>query len=535
MPADVTTLLGADAATGISETHWTSLRYFNLYRFILAGLLFVASVGVPMPNSVFVATLSWVHVLATGSYLLVTGVSVMSLHRLRRHFNLQLSLQVLVDIAIFTALMYAGGGLRSGFGVLLLVSLAGAGLVGQGRLVLFYAATATLAVLGSEAYHAFADEESGAFFQAGLLCIGFFATAISARLLARRLLANEELARQRGIALENQRLISQRVIEEMQDGVLVVSQAGGVRQHNPRAEVLLGRNASETSLAACAPALADGFRAWQRGGPAAPAPFRVAGSGLTLRARFVATESGAHDVLVFLEDMGRVQQHAQQLKLAALGRLTANIAHEIRNPLSAISHAGELLQEERRGEPHDRLLAIVRDNTLRLDRIVRDVLELGRRDRVRREPIDLAAFCPGFLEEFAVKERIAADLVVAELAPGCEICFDRAHLHQVLWNLLGNALRHCRRQPGSIRLGVGRGGAGAVQLEICDDGEGVPPEVREHVFEPFFTTHSRGTGLGLYIARELCEANGARLELLDNAPGGHFRMTGGSICDTQQE
>ncbi len=517
----------------LSEMHWRSLRYFNLYRFVLAALLFLAATGTSLQPAIFAAVPSRWHVLLSGGYLLLTAVSVMSLHRLRRHFNLQLSIQILLDILVLTTLMYADGTLRSDFGWLLLVSLAGAGLVGEGRLVLFYAAMATLAVLLSESYFALGNDfESAHFLQAGLLSLGFFATAISGRLLARRILANEELARQRGVALRNQMLVSQRVIEEMQDGVLVVSRDAVVRQHNPRAEFLLGlRGMTTDTLADYSPALAADFVAWQAGGAAEPEPFPAAASGLTLRARFVPTESAGNDVLVFLEDMGRVQQRAQQLKLAALGRLTANIAHEIRNPLSAISHAGELLMEERRGATEDRLLTIVRDNTQRLDRIVRDVLELGRRDRAHRETIDLAALLPQFREEFAVKEAVPADVVTLDVDGGASICFDRSHLHQVLWNLLGNALRHSRRQAGSITVRARAGAGGRVQLFVVDDGDGVPAGLREQVFEPFFTTHSRGTGLGLYIARELCEANGARLELADNAPGGHFRIIGGANCD----
>ncbi len=512
-----------------SETHWKSLRYFNLYRFVLAGLLFVASVGTPSQNSLFLDELTWLHVSATGAYLLITAVAVMPLHRLRQHFNLQLSFHVLTDIAVFTALMYAGGGSRSGFGALLLVSLAASGLVGEGRLVLSYAAAATLAVLLAEIYTALGHgAEPAAFVQSGLLSEGFFAIAISARLLARRVLANEELARQRGIALRNQTLVSQRIIEEMQDGVLLVSQDGMVRQHNPRAESVLGlTRVAEEALSDYSPELQASFVAWQHGGTDEPEPFRVAGSGLSVRARFVRTESSENDVLVFLEDMGRVQERAQQLKLAALGRLTANIAHEIRNPLSAISHAGELLADEPRDETRQRLVRIVHDNTVRLERIVRDVLELGRRDRAHREMVDLSTFLRLFLEEFLDREKVADGIVVLDDAPGLVLGFDRSHLHQVMWNLLGNALRHSRRAAGSVRIRVRAGGVpAAVELHVVDDGEGVPAELREHVFEPFFTTHSRGTGLGLYIARELCEANNARLELIDDNRGAHFRITG---------
>jgi len=528
-----TYLLVEDAS--LSDMHWKSLRYFNLYRFLIAALLFVVAVALPQRDVALIGALGRWHALLLGGYLLLTAVSVLSLYRLRRFFNLQLTIQVVVDIVLLTSLMYAGGVLRGDFGWLLLVSLAGAGLVGQGRLVLFYAAMATLAVLLAESYFFLRNDfEGGSFVQAGLLSLGFFATAISGRLLAKRVLANEELARQRGIALRNQILVSQRVIEEVQDGILVVSRDAIVRQHNPRAELLLGlRNISAGTLTHYSPVLAADFHAWQAGRTAEPEPFPVAASGLTLRARFVSTESSGQDVLVFLEDMGRVQQRAQQLKLAALGRLTANIAHEIRNPLSAISHASELLLEEHREGADARLLSIVRDNTQRLDRIVRDVLELGRRDRAHRETIDLDVLLPQFIDEFDIKEGLAPGVVRLDAPGGCAICFDRSHLNQVLWNLMGNALRHSRRENGSVTLCVREGGGGKVELHVIDDGSGVAPELREQVFEPFFTTHSRGTGLGLYIARELCEANGARLDLLENEPGGHFRITGGASCDVQ--
>lgn len=519
----------------LSDVYWKSLRYFNLYRFILAALLFAAAAGTPVQSAMFVAPPARWHLFLTGGYLLLTTLSVLTLGRVRRHFNLQLSAHILCDVFVLTALMYADGSLRSDFGWLLLVSLAGAGLVGQGRLVLFYAATATLAVLLSESYFALGEGfEEAHFLQAGLLSLGFFATAISGWLLARRIRANEELARQRGIQLHNQMLVSQRVIEEMQDGVLVVGGDAIVHQHNPRAGFLLGRQgAAGAALADYSPQLAADFAAWQAGGAAEPEAFSPAAGGPSLRARFVRTEGEASDALIFLEDMGRVQQRAQELKLAALGRLTANIAHEIRNPLSAISHAGELLMEEARDGSEARLLSIVRDNTQRLDRIVRDILEIGQRDRTHRERIDLATFLSEFREEFTAKESLPDDLFALECA-AANIRFDRSHLHRVLWNLVGNALRHCRRRTGSIlvRAHENRGG---IELHVIDDGDGIPEELHEQIFEPFFTTHSRGTGLGLHIARELCAANGARLELLDNAPGGHFLITGGTDRDIRQE
>ena len=514
-----------------SDTHWKSLRYFVVYRCCIAALLFVSSLLHPSDFSILSPAAGVFHLAVTGLYLLATLVSLVGLYSYRRCFNVQLTLHVLVDVLVLTLLMHAGGGLRSGLGALLLVTLAGAGVVGQGRLVLFFAAMATLAVLFEQSYRSMVvDVEMVDFFQAGLFCAGFFGVAISARLLARRIITNEELARRRGVDLKNQMLVSQRIIEEMQDGVLVLDRDGWVKQHNPRAEKLLGLgDPAERRLANYSTELARGFSDWCQRASDEPVSVRAPASGMQLRARFVTTTSSERDVLVFLEDMGRLQEQARQIKLAALGRLTASIAHEIRNPLSAINHAGELMAEENLGPTNDRLLRIVLDNTQRVERIVSDVLELGRRDRAHRELIDLRQTLPLLADEYTLREEAAEGVIGLEFQGRAMICFDRSHFHQVLSNLLGNALRHCRGEAGSIRLRVQDGSRdGWVELRVIDDGQGVEDSYREQIFEPFFTTHNKGTGLGLYIARELCDANGARLELMYRESGACFRITGRS-------
>lgn len=521
-------------ALEVSDSYWKSLRYFNFYRLIAAFLLYAVAYLRPATFELVAATDPDLYIWTAFFYSLVTAASVVVLALWRRHFDLQLSVQVVMDVVALTILMYASGGLRGGLGAMLLVSLAGAGLVGQGRLVLLYAALATLALLFQQFLLSLSsDFDASSFFQAGLLGAGFFTSAITARLLARRVVANEELARRRGEALADQVAVSQRVIEEMQDGVLLVSPEGEVRLHNPRAELLLGIAAAETHLLELfSPALDGHFQRWRLARERSKDSgliFHVPRNGRQLFARFLDTPSHAGDTLILLEDMDRLREEARQMKLAALGRLTANIAHEIRNPLSAINHAGELLQEDADPQGGEaRLVRIILDNAQRLERIVRDVLELGRRDRCHPEPIDLAVALPIYLEEFRAKEGAAELFLSWEMAGGMVMQFDRAHLHQVLWNLLSNALRHCRRQPGSIRVWAARGGnEGEVELHIQDDGPGIGAAIREQVFEPFFTTHGKGTGLGLHIARELCEANGARLELMPaDAGGAHFRISG---------
>ena len=339
--------------------------------------------------------------------------------------------------------------------------------------------------------------------------------------------------RQRSIDLSNQLRINQLVIQDMQDAVLVVDGNGLVRQHNPQVSTLLGWQAPELDqLEKYSPEIAVLLERWRSQRDVATHTLLMPGSGKQVRARFVeAGTEGGHISLVFLEDLSRLQEQAQQLKLAALGRLTANIAHEIRNPLSAISHASELLLEDSGGSPQERLLHIIQDNAKRLDRMVRDVLELSRRDRVRPETIRLADFLPAFIDEFAQNEKIPVASFVLEVHAASEIAFDRVHLQQVLWNLLRNAWRHSSQREGSVRVDVGRQ-AHRVELHVIDDGEGVPRHLRQQLFEPFFTTYSGGIGLGLYIAREMCAANGAILEYVElpaESGGADFRVLCGGM------
>jgi two-component system sensor histidine kinase PilS (NtrC family) len=223
-------------------------------------------------------------------------------------------------------------------------------------------------------------------------------------------------------------------------------------------------------LESCAPTLAAALAAWQAGDNLEAVEF-FGRDNCELQARFERTASSDGEVLIFLEDVGRIKEHAQQLKLASLGRLTASIAHEIRNPLSAISHAGELLREERRGEIQNRLLNILNDNVARLDRIVKDVLEVGRQNRAQLELLSLDEFCRDFVAHFVSAEGLVPGVVCLKPAPAMKICFDRSHLHQVLWNLVSNALRHSTRGQGAVRIEpILASEAGRVELHVLDDG-----------------------------------------------------------------
>jgi two-component system sensor histidine kinase PilS (NtrC family) len=509
---------------------WRSLEFFSYYRLVIAGVL-LGTIVFSSGAFHFGLQDSRLFFWASLGYLAVAVAGLAILTQWQNAFNLQLTMQVVADIFFLTLLMYASGGTQSGIGMLLLVVLAGAGLVGQGRLVLFYAALATLALLLEQSYRVLLLQgEAGDFVRTGLTSIGFFGSAIAARLLAKRVVANEELARLRGIELADQMRINERVIRDMQDGVLVVDAAGELRQFNPPAAQMLGLPmVLPTMLAASAPVLAKEFLARSKLGTESEMVLHVPQTGRALRARFLPPGEGGA-ALIFLQDIGRLQQQAQQVKLAALGRLTANMAHEIRNPLASISHAAELLPDERSGKGVERLVRIIGDNTQRLNRLVAEVMELGQRDRSSPEQIDIREFLQQVKDEFVLRDASNANRIRLDLPPGVCICFDRGHLYRVVANLIDNALRYASMADGAVRIYGNNDAGGQAQLHLVDDGPGIGEAERNQVFEPFFTTRASGTGLGLYIARELCEANNARLALLNGAPGAHFCISCSVTC-----
>lgn len=510
-----------------AEPFWRSLFYFNVYR-LLVALLLLMSVAI-WGTTLWLGSRDLTLFVVASVVYLIFGVAGFILISTRRRFNLQLTLQIAADVGFIVLLLYASSGISSGLGLLLLTTLAGAGLISRGRLTLFFAALASIGVLLEQTYEVLKlDVPETQFIQAGLLSASYFAIAWLAHALARYTVASEQLAAQREIDLANMEQVNELVIRDMQDGVLVVDERGAIRQINARAGRLLGalpRGRGEKTLAEYAPTLSAQFEEWRsrQGVDSGPrTPFRN-----NVSARFVPI-GGSRRVgaVIFLEDQSRIQAEARQLKLAAIGRLTANIAHEVRNPLGAISHAAQLLQEEPGvNETTARLITIINENSGRLDRMVNDVLRLNRGERAHRERFALAEFLTGFVDQFSQIEKIDSSIFRIECDADPDVLFDRSHLNQVMWNLCRNALRHSRRGPASIAIRAAMERAGTiVKLDVVDDGPGVAPAMRGQLFEPFFTTAVGGTGLGLYIAREVCEANGATLDYVETAHGAQFTV-----------
>lgn len=436
------------------------------------------------------------------------------------------------DVFFLSLVMFAGGTFGAPLPILLFPQLAAAGWILRTRTAFVHAAFAAICLLGLDAYRAIQGSIGAAqVFQTGIIGFGFFATVGIAVALGRYTKQSEDLAAQRGIDVANLEQVNRLIIQDMQDGVLVVDLNGVVRGHNAQVTRLLGgfgRMRGGMRLAEFSSTLHDYWRRWQEDFTETLPPFKVEATQRLLRVRLVRIGTGLNGgTLIYLEDLGRAQTEAQQMKLAAMGRLTASIAHEVRNPLSAINQAAQLLEEDGAVAPEGaRLLGMIRNNAKRIDRIVGEVLQLNRRDRQQPETIAFGEFMRGLVEEIVQAENMPPGSALLQISDDLEIIFDRGHLNQIVWNLVRNAWQHCQKKEGSIRVVARAGYMGdAVICELMDDGPGIPAELRPQIFEPFFTTRPGGTGLGLYIARELADANGAALELLPRGPGAHFRMT----------
>ncbi|MCL2161793.1 MAG: PAS domain-containing sensor histidine kinase [Betaproteobacteria bacterium] len=510
-----------------------ALRYFNLFRLVIAAVFLVlgtwTGLGAEAPRLFWFTALFYVAVVLALGFPDAEN---------RIGFKRLIVIQSFLDIFVLNIVLWTSGGYHSGVPVLMMIVLAGFGLLAGGRIVFFMAALATVSVLTENVWRTFARPDAADFFRVALACISFFIIAVVAQRLAQRALANASLAAVRGAALARQEAINAHIIRDMRDGIIVMRADGTVRRANPSACMLLGLDHLEGRLLAdIVPELAEYCHAGVVTGEAGQL-IQLGQARRLLRCRVAGSvsgggidEDGTGDTLIFLTDLEDIQRRMQQLKLVSLGRLTASMAHEIRNPLSAVTQAAELLCEEKRSSMQVRLVNIINDNARRIERMIRDVLALGRRDRTHPEALPLSEFVDEVLETFSLSGETEKAIFRAHIGPGLTLGIDRAHLHQIFDNLLSNARRYCSGKPGSIRITAGGLEDGQVQVHVIDDGPGLDLQARAHLFEPFFTSHAKGTGLGLYIARELAEANGFSLELHDSdsgCPGAHFILTGRS-------
>lgn len=539
------------------ETFWRSLHAMNATRVVIAVVLLLYLIF----DRQDYATGYYLYAKTCMFYLVAACVfAVLSVY-LRRRFLLQVVIQIAVDIAVISTLYLTAGGARSGLVVLYLFPLGGAAILAPLVLSLFSAAIVALFLLGETLYQVFTGDRSTPLTQAGLYGAIFFALVLTVSRLAAKLIGQEELAARRGLDLSIQQAINQVIIADVEDGILVVGRGGEVFTGNPAALFMLGLPGGVgefklTGTPALAP-IAQAFESWmalppgddgklsQRAAYVTVKPHenqpdrhqqrawtgrRDLSAHLKLRFTRVDTaEAGAVRFVIFMQDVTAIENQAQELKLASMGRLTASIAHEVRNPLSAIGHATSLLAEDLSDKSHVRLLKIVGDNVARVNRMVEDILQLSRKVQPNGEPLYLGQFLEELKIEFQETHHLREDVVWLGDTGKNPVRFDQLHLREVLVNLLTNAIRYASGAPASIRVYALTGVGGRMELHVQDDGPGITPDVRAHLFEPFYTTSNKGTGLGLYLARELCLNNDATLDYeyrFDSTPGGVHKASG---------
>ncbi len=520
-------------AKTIEETHgWRPMRLLAVYRLLVAVVVGVGfgsgveplAIAAGMPN-LFIQG-------AVGYFLFALVALILAL-QLNTRFKAQVIFQAVGDITGLLVLIYSAGISDNALGPLLMVAVAGLATLVNTRLAAFFAALATVGLLGQQFLQQMqSGADSFGYTQLGMLGLGIFITALGGNLLARRARESQALAEQRGIDLANQEALNGYIVQRLQDGIIVIDGDSNVRLLNAAAWSQLGRpkHDAEPTLSDLHAQLGDMIRAWRKNPQIEPEVLAPVNNGPEVQPRLQPLGQGRGGaLLIFLEDLSELRAQVQQAKLVSLGRLTASIAHEIRNPLSAMTHAAQLLEEGELSDGDKRLLQIIIKQGARLNGIIEDVLRLSRREQPNREIILLYEWLEEFVREAGLQENLrAVRLDISEVPDDITLPFDGNHLNQVMTNLVRNAVEHGGAEgPVEVTITAGRDVSGRQWLEICDNGRGIPDDAAAHLFEPFFTTATTGTGLGLYLCSELCESNQARLTLREQEEGrgACFRIT----------
>ncbi|WP_407657900.1 sensor histidine kinase [Marinobacter bohaiensis] len=511
-------------------------RIYNHYRLvislILTGLLFIdpgtLDTKFRLPEIYQICVLIYLTLNVFTALMLFTGFRPRQRH---------ITLSILIDIVALHSLLFFSVGMTSGLANLIIVTVAAGNILTPSRVGLFYAALAAIGSLGVAGWAALTlDTNADEVVRAGSLGILYFAAAFLLQSITRRMIRSEQLASSRARSLHELEQINQQIIQRMRTGIMVTDRFGQLRLANAAAHELLFGDSGQTQPVQHLPEpLKERLDQWLEFPGTRTEPFQAAPVAPMLQANFTRLHQERGDlILIFIEDMSKVTLQAQQMKLASLGRLTAGIAHEIRNPLGAISHAAQLLNESPNCDAADRkMVDIIQRHSRRVNGIIENVLDLSRRRPANTELVDINEWLAELVDDY--RQGVGGDrerspditLVLPDNAPPAR--FDRSQMAQVLVNLCDNGLRYSEIHSGKACLGITVGVTSDGErsyIDIQDAGPGIDDEKKEHIFEPFFTTDQSGTGLGLYLARELCEANQAHLALLDNEqPGCCFRIT----------
>ncbi len=490
--------------------NWALMIVYSGYRALLALLLmvmFLLTANDPILGKQSLSTF-----LIGGAFYTAFSISVLVYQLLRSSVAnaTQIFTGFFVDIVALTLIAHSSGGTETGLHLLLIITIAAANMLLAGRLGTLVAAIATVAVLGDISQQVLSNKiSSRQFLPAGLLGMAFFITAVVIQYLTQSILSAQKLAEARKSDVQQLLEINQRIVQKMRTGIVVMRSDGIIHLLNRAAAELMGISYSDTQLPQLAPRSLTEL-CTQHSYGSYKLKLQESGPDIQVNMTTLGPES-QEERLLFLEDMAKLSQHAQQLKLASLGRFTASIAHEIRNPLGAISHAAQLLAESDQLPAADqRLIEIIDNHSARMNRIIENILQLSRRKHADASRFDLAEWLRDMAEEYRSTINTEANIELLISGQHHTVNVDASQLLQIVTNILDNGLYYSEQATGSpaVKLQLHYSvSAAAPVLDIIDFGPGVPEDQREQIFEPFFTTRSSGNGLGLYICRELCEAN----------------------------
>lgn len=432
---------------------------------------------------------------------------------------------LIADILVISLLIYTSGGTSSGLGLFMIVTIASGSILIRGRISTFLAAVATLSIIYSELVLALAFEDApNQFLQTGILGIILFATSLYVQNFTDRFYKAAQLADKQASDIVDLEKLNNEIIQRMRTGVIVVDPAFQVVSMNSAARSTLLPLITELEESDPAHAnrlpeiIADQLSLWKINPKRQPQPISIPDSNKQVQLNFAFLDPGKDsDILIFLEDNRQIVQRVRQMKLASLGRLTASIAHEVRNPLGAISHASQLLKESESIATDDkRMIEIILDHCSRINLIIEDVLDASRHDDTSASKLSLNEWLPVFIENYKSTHEVCDEIRFEMSNDDVQVNVITGQLEQVLNNLFDNGLRYSKKKTGKATLTVLGGvddneGDEQPFITIVDDGEGIDEEAESRLFEPFHTTEATGTGLGLYISKELCEANQSQL------------------------
>jgi two-component system sensor histidine kinase PilS (NtrC family) len=498
---------------------WKPLRILALYRLIVSIAITILF-GLFNLDKEFFTSDPTLFLSVCYFYVVFACLFLLLAYRRSPPFKFQLAAEAIADIFFIVLMIYARGSVGATLGSLMIISVSGSSILMSRRMAMAYVSFISLVLL-TLAGLTYLDNkaDSATFTNIGTLCIGLFITALVSNTLSRYAQEYELLAKKRGIDLLNLEQLNEYIVAQLQSGVLALNHQKIIRLANTAACDMLHATRNEMvgkTLEQVCPLLNQALDRWT----ASPLSLMPA---ITLHHQQVFLNfmpigsQGAHGTLILLENENEVNLRIQDAKLASLGRLTAGIAHEIRNPLGAISHATQLLAEsEELNDENRRLTEIITHQSARLNTLIKNVLDLAKRNKPHQSDIHLQTLLSRFIDTFSCQHPLSPNQIrLLHCPPELSVKMDSSHLDQILWIVCDNAFKHAQNDTIEVTLEAGNGSdLNICWLRVCDNGH-VPVDAQqaEKIFEPFYTTHGQGTGLGLYLAREICENNGARIVL----------------------